>query len=176
MARCRARTTQRTARTSSRWWIPSPRSACARCSGNDVVIRIEKCLRVFHTGAFDVISAHLGWGRSLTDTSSADCAPNQLFQLFRCSAWLILQKQSTGLFLPKRSCSRAAPLRRRTELPLRESPVFRSASSDCAPNQLFQLFRYSVWLLLTTHRTSLSGCSGVSHGLFSMNSPLDCSF
>ena len=29
---------------------------------------------------------------------------------------------------------------------------------------------------LTAHRTSRSGCSGVPHGLFSMNSPLDCSF
>ena len=57
----------------------------------------------------------------------AYCAPNQPVRLFRCSAWLILQKQSTGLFLPKRSCFRASPLHKRTVLPLRESPVFRSA-------------------------------------------------
>ena len=91
----------------------------------------------------------------MTDTSSADCAPNQLFQLFRCSAWLILQKQSTGLFLPKRSCSRAAPLRRRTELPFRESPVFRSASSDYAPNQPFRLLRCFAWLILHEQFTGL---------------------
>ena len=41
----------------------------------------------------------------------SDCAPKQLFQLFRRYAWLILHKQSTGLFMEKHSCSRAAPLR-----------------------------------------------------------------
>ena len=44
--------------------------------------------------------------------ASSDCAPNQSFGLLRCSAWLILRQQSTGLFPPKRSCFRAAPLRR----------------------------------------------------------------
>ena len=48
--------------------------------------------------------------------------------------------------------------------------------SGGAPKQPFGLFRCSAWLLLTTHRTSRSGCSGVPHGLFSMNSPPDCSF
>ena len=60
-------------------------------------------------------------------TSSGDCAPNQPFRLFRCSAWLILHKRSTGALIPKRSCFRASPLRVRTELLLQESPVFRSA-------------------------------------------------
>ena len=44
-------------------------------------------------------------------SASSDCAPNQPFRLLRCSAWLILHEQSTGLFIPKRSCSRASPLR-----------------------------------------------------------------
>ena len=42
------------------------------------------------------------------------CAPNQLFKLLRCSAWLIFQKKHTVLFLPKRSCSRFASLTLRT--------------------------------------------------------------
>ena len=41
-------------------------------------------------------------------------APNQLFKLLRCSAWLIFQKKHTVLFLPKRSCSRFASLTLRT--------------------------------------------------------------
>ena len=45
-------------------------------------------------------------------SASSICAPNQSFGLLRCSAWLILRQQSTGLFPPKRSCFRAAPLRR----------------------------------------------------------------
>ena len=102
-----------------------------------------------------VDSVRLLLRKRLTDTSSADCAPKQLFQLFRCSAWLILHEQSTGLFIPKRSCSRASPLRGRTMLPLWESPVFRSASSDCAPKQLFQLFRCSAWLILHEQSTGL---------------------
>ena len=44
-------------------------------------------------------------------SASSFSAPNQPFRLFRCSAWLILHKQSTGLFIPKRSCFRASPLR-----------------------------------------------------------------
>ena len=39
------------------------------------------------------------------------CASKQSFGLFRCSAWLILHKQSTGLFMEKRLCSRALSLR-----------------------------------------------------------------
>ena len=43
------------------------------------------------------------------------CAPNFSFRKARCSGQLIFQKQSTGLFLPKRSTSRASPLHLRTE-------------------------------------------------------------
>ena len=42
--------------------------------------------------------------------ATAYCAPNQPFRLFRCSGRLILHKQSTGLFIPKRSTFRASPL------------------------------------------------------------------
>ena len=171
------------------------------------------------------------------DTSSADYAPNQSFDLFRCSGRLIFQKQSTGLFLSKRSSSRASPLRR-------------MPPSHSAPNQPFRLLRCFAWLILhkrstgalipkrtcsrasplrvnpqgegfwgglgrlgcwgtphpsslrlatfpsrarllgrsgaarvhgggtphTAHRTSPSACSGVAHGLFSINSPPDCSW
>ena len=69
------------------------------------------------------------WGgvRAQRNTSSADYAPCFPFGKARCSGRLIFQKQSTGLFLPKRSTFRASPLRVRTVLPLWESPVFRSA-------------------------------------------------
>ena len=36
------------------------------------------------------------------------CAPNQLFKLLRCSAWLIFREEHIVLFTPKRSCSRFA--------------------------------------------------------------------
>ena len=48
------------------------------------------------------------WGRlgAQGGTSSADYAPCFPFGKARCSGRLIFQKQSTGLFLPKRSTSR----------------------------------------------------------------------
>ena len=77
------------------------------------------------SGAGLVLDGHL-IGRL---RASAYCAPNQSFGLFRCSAWLILHKRSTGALIPKRSCSRASPLRRRTEPAVPAFPVFRSAYS-----------------------------------------------
>ena len=88
-------------------------------------------------------------------SASSDCAPCFPFGKARCSAWLILHKQSTGLFIPKRSCFRASPLHRRTVLPLRESPVFRSASSDCAPCFPFRKARCSGRLILHKQSTGL---------------------
>ena len=41
-------------------------------------------------------------------------APNQLFELLRCSAWLILRRSPTGASAPKRSCFRFASLTLRT--------------------------------------------------------------
>ena len=56
-------------------------------------------------------------------------APNQLFELLRCSAWLIQFRQRTALSELKRSCFRFAPLtlRCRTEMFFQNIPVFRSA-------------------------------------------------
>ena len=60
------------------------------------------------SGVRFVLDGHLISQLRLTASCSA---PNQPFRLFRCYAWLILHEQSTGLFIPKRSCSRAPPLR-----------------------------------------------------------------
>ena len=56
-------------------------------------------------------------------------APEQLFELFRCYAWLIWFRQRTALLEPKRSCSRLAllTLRCRTEMFFQNIPVLRSA-------------------------------------------------
>ncbi len=76
-------------------------------------------------------------------------APNQLFELLRCSAWLIWSRSPTGASAPKRSCFRFASLTLRTphrpivslcfsgrlifrlctEPALRAAPVFRMAYS-----------------------------------------------
>ena len=69
------------------------------------------------------------WGGSGARGDTSYCAPNQSFGLFRCSAWLIFHEQSTGLFIPKRSCSRASPLRERTEPVPRPVPVLCMAYS-----------------------------------------------
>ena len=60
------------------------------------------------SGVRFVLDGHLISQLRLTASRSA---PNQPFRLFRCSGRLILHKQSTGLFIPKRSTSRASPLR-----------------------------------------------------------------
>ena len=58
-------------------------------------------------------------------------APNQLFELLRCFAWLIQLRQRTALSPLKRSCFRfaARTLRCRTEPALQAAPVFRMAYS-----------------------------------------------
>ena len=146
--------------------------------------------------------------------ASSNCAPNQPFRLLRCSGRLILRRGSTGAPAPKRSTSRASPLRGSVHravhsetlmlqgfappgAPHRASPsgkpgvpvgLFERNSpqdsftqnarppglrpSGCsAPNQPFRLLRCSAWLLLTAHRISLSGCSGVPVGLFYAGAP-----
>ena len=66
-------------------------------------------------------------------------APEQLFELFRCYAWLIWFRQRTALLEPKRSCSRLAllTLRCRTEMFFQNIPVLRSAYF---PKKLFSFF------------------------------------
>ena len=66
-------------------------------------------------------------------------APEQLFELFRCYAWLIWFRQRTALLEPKRSCSRFASLtlRCRTEMFFQNIPVLRSAYF---PKKLFSFF------------------------------------
>ena len=59
-------------------------------------------------GLFWVREGHL---ISRLRATASRSAPKQSFGLFRCSAWLILHKQSTGLFMEKHSCFRASPLR-----------------------------------------------------------------
>ncbi len=57
-------------------------------------------------------------------------APKRLFKPFRCSAWLILRKEHTMLFSPKRTCFRFAALPYgclRTETAFQAVPVFRMA-------------------------------------------------
>ena len=112
-----------------------------------------------------------GQGGGLASPSPIS-APNQLFELLRCFAWLIQLRQRTALSPLKRSCFRFAPLtlRCRSKPALRAAPVFRSAYSaptaHCAVSSetldLQVLFAHPPM----PHRTSSSSCSGVSHGLF----------
>ena len=74
--------------------------------------------------------------------ASAYSAPNFPFGKVRCCGRLIFRTQSTGLFSPKRSTSRAAPLRR-------------APASLSAPKQSFGLFRCSAWLILRKQSTGL---------------------
>ena len=90
-------------------------------------------------------------------------APEQLFELFRCYAWLIWFRQRTALLEPKRSCSRLAllTLRCRTEMFFQNIPVLRSAYF---PKKLFSFFSKTLDLqplcgLRWAGEASLSPCS-----------------
>ena len=61
------------------------------------------------------------------------------------------------------------------ELQRHPSAGRRPAAPRSAPKQSFGLFRCSGRLHLSAHRISPLDCSGVPHGLFSGNSPQDCS-
>ena len=106
-------------------------------------------------------------------------APEQLFELFRCYAWLIWFRQRTALLEPKRSCSRLAllTLRCRTEMFFQNIPVLRSAYF---PKKLFSFFSKTLDLQVRfahppmPHRTSSSSCSGVPHGLFMISHHRPC--
>ena len=97
-------------------------------------------------------------------------APEQLFELFRCYAWLIWFRQRTALLEPKRSCSRLAllTLRCRTEMFFQNIPVLRSAYF---PKKLFSFFFKTLDLQVrfahppTPHRNAPSRHSGVTSGL-----------
>ena len=60
------------------------------------------------SGGMLVLDGHL---ISRLRATASRSAPKQPLGLFRCFGRLILHKQSTGLFIPKRSTSRASPLR-----------------------------------------------------------------
>ena len=60
------------------------------------------------SGGMLVLDGHL---ISRLRATASRSAPKQPFRLFRCSGRLIRNKQSPGLFIPKRSTSRALPLR-----------------------------------------------------------------
>ena len=66
---------------------------------------------------------------SVSLRSPFDAAPNQLFKLLRCSAWLIRLRQRTALSPPKRSCSRFASLTLRVH---REGFGHRLFGSPCS--------------------------------------------
>ena len=97
-------------------------------------------------------------------------APEQLFELFRCYAWLIWFRQRTALLEPKRSCSRLAllTLRCRTEMFFQNIPVLRSAYF---PKKLFSFFSKTLDLQVRfahppmPHRSSSLSCSGVTSSL-----------
>ena len=78
-------------------WLPCVRGAVRRRAG----------LKGCPTGR--------GQGGGLASPSPI-FAPNQLFELLRCSAWLIQLRQRTALSPLKRSCFRFAPLTLRTAL------------------------------------------------------------
>ncbi len=117
-------------------------------------------------------------------------APNQLFELLRCSAWLIQFRQRTALSELKRSCSRFAPLtlRCRTEMFFQNIPVFRSAYSASRNARAPAAFAASIkpyyGLCSKTldlqvrsahppmpHRNVFSKHPGVPVGLFSDSAP-----
>ena len=93
----------------------------------------------------------------------------------------LLGSESTPCSLyPKRSCSRFASLtlRLRTEMLLRNIPVFRSAFFSKRP--CYGLFSKTLDLQVRfarppfAHRTSSSSCSGVPHGLFMISHHRPC--
>ena len=100
-------------------------------------------------------------------------APEQLFELFRCYAWLIWFRQRTALLEPKRSCSRLASLslRCRTEMFFQNIPVLRSAYFL---KKLFSFFSKTLDLQVRfahppmPHRNAPSGHFGVSSGLLAL--------
>ena len=117
-------------------------------------------------------------------------APNQLFELLRCSAWLIQFRQRTALSELKRSCFRFAPLtlRCRTEMFFQNIPVFRSAYSASRNARASAAFAASIkpyyGLCSKTldlqvrsahppmpHRNVFSKHPGVPVGLFSDSAP-----
>ena len=91
------------------------------CAGGHFILRTEPVLRpvlvvrsayfpeTVHRTVFSNTLDLQGFAPPCAPPSHS--APNQSFGLLRCSAWPILLGQSIGLFLLKRSCSRAAPLR-----------------------------------------------------------------
>ena len=85
-------------------------------------------------------------------------APEQLFELFRCYAWLIWFRQRTALLEPKRSCSRFASLtlRCRTEMFFQNIPVLRSAYF---PKKLFSFFSKTLNLQVRFAHPPMGGGS-----------------
>ena len=80
---------------------PMPhRTSSSSCSGVPVGLFSEKALQLFLQNARPSGSLR----------SPSDAAPEQLFELFRCYAWLIFRKEYTVLFSTKRSCFRIAAL------------------------------------------------------------------
>ena len=105
-------------KTSLPFFLPSQRSLAPLCKGS--------CPASSRT---EGLPHGQGQGGGLSP--SPIFAPNQLFELLRCFAWLIQLRQRTALSPLKRSCFRFAPLtlRCRTEPALQAAPVFRSAYS-----------------------------------------------
>ena len=90
-------------------------------------------------------------------------APEQLFELFRCYAWLIWLRSSALRWLgsPKRSCSRLASLtlRCRTGMFFQNIPVLRSAYF---PKKLFSFFSKTLDLQVRFALPTMGGGSFAS--------------
>ena len=137
-------------------WLPCVRGAVRRRAG------LRGCLRIRGKGK----------GRLPSPVS----APNQLFELLRCSGRLIRQAEThdlqphsrppskhTALSPLKRSCfSRFAASEPRTALPFLCAFLV-GLFSVSAPNQLFKLLRCSAWLIL---RRSPTGTSAPKRSCF----------
>ena len=82
------------------------------------------------------------WGGLGAVGDTSYCAPNFPFGKVRCCGRLILRRRSTGAPAPKRSTSRASPLRS-------------APPSPCAPKRSFGLFRCCAWLILHKQSTGL---------------------
>ena len=107
-------------KTSLPFLLPSQRSLAPLCKGS--------CPSSSRTEGLPPRVGGKGEGSQALPLISA---PNQLFKLLRCFAWLIQLRQRTALSPLKRSCFRfdSLALRCRTEPALRAAPVFRSAYS-----------------------------------------------
>ena len=105
-------------KTSLPFLLPSQRSLAPLCKGS--------CPSSSRTEGLPPRVGGKGEGSQALPLISA---PNQLFKLLRCFAWLIQLRQRTALSPLKRSCFRfdSLALRCRTEPALRAAPVFRSA-------------------------------------------------